>query len=232
MSRTHVAGGALFTAAGFAGADAAGFMHVPAWALAAAVGWGAIAGDLPDIDHPRARVSRRGVAFGVAGGVLGLPVRVIGVFVRGVRVRHRGPTHSLAFMALWAAIAAPLYLACGGAVLVAVAWVLAKLAAVSRTTAQLDARSALHYLLARLPLVYPYAVAATALGYLSHLVLDSLTGAIPWGWPWTDRRIALAPAALRIRTGSAVETRLVRPAILIAAIVVFVEAAGIASHPR
>ena len=56
--QTHLAGGALFTAAGLGAAIAAGWMHAPAWALAIGIAWGAIAGDLPDIDHPKARVSR------------------------------------------------------------------------------------------------------------------------------------------------------------------------------
>ena len=172
------------------------------------------------------------MAFGVAGRVLGLPARIVGVFVRGLRVTHRGPTHSLTFLALWTAIAAPLYVASGGVVLVALAWVVGKLAAVSHTGAHLNAQSAVWFLLAHLAVVYPYAVAATALGYLSHLVLDSLTGPIPWGWPFAHRRIALAPAALRIRTGSSIETWLVRPAITIAAILMFLEVVGIAPHPR
>ena len=99
-SQTYVAGGALFTAAGLGAANAAGWMHTPVWALAVGIAWGAIAGELPDIDHPKARVSRTGVAFGVAGGVLGVPARIVGVFVRGLRVTHRGPTHSLTFLAL------------------------------------------------------------------------------------------------------------------------------------
>ena len=231
-SQTHVAGGALFTAAGLGAANAAGWMHAPVWALAVGIAWGAIAGELPDIDHPKARVSRTGVAFGVAGRVLGLPARIVGVFVRGLRVTHRGPTHSLAFLALWAAVAAPLYVASGGVVLVALAWVVGRLAAVSRTGAHLNAQSAVRFLLAHLAVVYPCAVAATALGYLSHLVLDSLTGPIPWGWPFAHRRVALAPAALRIRTGSSIETWLVRPAITIAAILMFLEVVGIRSHPR
>jgi membrane-bound metal-dependent hydrolase YbcI (DUF457 family) len=167
-SQTHVAGGALFTAAGLGAADAAGWMHTPVWALAVGIAWGAIAGELPDIDHPKARVSRTGVAFGVAGRVLGVPARIVGVFVRGLRVTHRGPTHSLTFLALWGAIAAPLYVASGGVVLVALAWVVGKLAAVSHTGAHLNAQLAVRFLLAHLAVVYPYAVAATALGYLSH----------------------------------------------------------------
>jgi len=43
MSQTHLAGGALFTAAGLGAATAAGWMHPPAWALALGVAWGALA---------------------------------------------------------------------------------------------------------------------------------------------------------------------------------------------
>ena len=121
-SQTHVAGGALFTTAGLGAANAAGWVHAPAWALAIGIAWGAIAGDLPDIDHRKARVSRTGVAFGVAGRLLGVPARIVGVFIRGLRVTHRGPTHSLTFLALWAAIAGPLYVAFGGVLLVGLAW--------------------------------------------------------------------------------------------------------------
>src|SRR5512142_1770640 len=108
MSQTHLAGGALFTAAGLGAASAAGWMRAPGWALAIGIAWGALAGELPDIDHRRARVSRGGVAFGVfgvAGALLGVPVRIVGMFIRGLRVKHRGPTHSLTCLALWAAIA-------------------------------------------------------------------------------------------------------------------------------
>jgi membrane-bound metal-dependent hydrolase YbcI (DUF457 family) len=68
--------------------------------------------------------------------VLGLSARIVGVFVRGLRVTHRGPTHSLTFLVLWAAIAAPLYVVCGGVVLVALEWVAGKLAVV-RTRARI-----------------------------------------------------------------------------------------------
>ena len=122
-------------------------------------------------------------------------------------------------------------MAFGGVLLVALAWVAGKLAAVSHTGPHVNAQSAVRFLLAHLPVIYPYAVLATALGYLSHLVLDSLTGPIPWGWPFAHPRVALAPAALRIRTGSSIETWLVRPAITIAAVLAILELAGIPSHP-
>ena len=225
--QTHVAGGALFTAAGLQAAIAAGWMHAPAWALAIGIAWGAIAGDLPDIDHPKARVSRSGVAFGLAGRLLGLPTRIVGLFIRGLRVTHRGPTHSLALMALWTTIAAPLYLASAGGLLVVLAWMIDNVAAFSHTGAHLTPQPAIRYLLAHLPVICPYAAVCTALGYLSHLVLDSLTGPIPWGWPFAHRRVSLAPAPLRIRTGSSLETWVVRPALTVAATLAFLEVAGI-----
>jgi hypothetical protein len=70
-SQRHLAGGALVTTAGLGPANAAGWMHAPGWVLAIGIAWGAIAGELPDIDHRNARVSRTGVAFGVAGRLLG-----------------------------------------------------------------------------------------------------------------------------------------------------------------
>lgn len=202
-------------------------MHAPAWALAVGIGWGAIAGELPDIDHRNARISHGGVAFGLAGMLLGLPARIVGVLIPSLRVTHRGPTHSLAFMAIWATIAAPLYVACGGGVLVALAWLIAKLTVALRTGVHLNAAPAQRSLLAHLAVIYPYAVACTALGYLSHLVLDSLTGPVPWGWPFTRHRVSLAPGPLRIRTGSAFETWVITPAITLAALVAFLELAGI-----
>ncbi len=232
MSQTHLAGGALFTAAGLAAASAAGWMHAPAWALALGIAWGALAGELPDIDHRRARVSRARPAFGIAGPLLGIPVRIVGVFIRGLQVKHRGPTHSLTFLALWAAIAAPLYMACGGAMVLALAWAAGKLAAIAHTGTPVRVPATVPWLLGHLAVVYPYAAVTTALGYVSHLVLDSLTGPIPWGWPFAARRVALVPAALRIRTGSGIETWLLRPAITIAAVIAVLTVAGLPPLPH
>ena len=232
MSQTHLAGGALFTAAGLGAASAAGWMHAPAWAPALGIAWGALAGELPDIDHRRARVSRARSAFGVAGSLLGIPVRIVGVFIRGLQVKHRGSTHSLTFLALWAAIAAPLYMACGGVIMLALAWAAGKLAAIAHTGTPVRVPAAVPWLLGYLAVVYPYAAVTTALGYVSHLVLDSLTGPIPWGWPFAARRVALVPAALRIRTGSGIETWLLRPAITIAAVIAVLTVAGLPPLPR
>ena len=231
MSQTHLAGGALFTAAGLGAASAAGRMQPPAWAVAIGIAWGALAGELPDIDHRRARVSRAGVSFGVAGALLGVPVRIVGMFIRGLRVKHRGPTHSLTCLALWAAIAAPLYMACGGAMVLALAWAARTLAAMAHSGVPIRAPT-VPWLLRYLAVVYPYAVVTTALGYVSHLVLDSLTGPIPWGWPFAARRVALVPTALRIRTGSGTETWLLRPVITIAAVIAVLQVAGLPSLPR
>jgi hypothetical protein len=41
--------------------------------LAIGIAWGALAGELPDIDHRRARVSRAEVSFGVAGALTPRP---------------------------------------------------------------------------------------------------------------------------------------------------------------
>src|SRR5450755_4581320 len=73
-------------------------MHAPAWALAIGIAWGALAGELPDIDHRQARVSRPGVAFGVAGRLLATPVRIVGRVIRGLRMSHRSP-HAVALAA-------------------------------------------------------------------------------------------------------------------------------------
>lgn len=184
--------------AGLGAANAAGWMHVRAWALAIGISWGAIAGDLPDIDHPKARVSRSGVA----------PRPHTLARVHGAVGDHR----------------CPLYVASAGGLLVALAWMIDNVAAVSHTGAHLAPQPAMRFLLAHLAVISPYAAVCTALGYFSHLVLDSLTGPIPWGWPFACRRISLAPAPLRIRTGSSLETWVVRPALTLA----FLEVAGIA----
>lgn len=155
MSQTHLAGGALFTAAGLGAASAAGWMHAPVWALAIGIAWGALAGELPDIDHRRARVSRAGASMGVAGALLGVPVRIVGVFIRGLRVKHRGPTHSLTCLALWAAIAAPLYMACGGVMVLALAWAVGTLAAIAHTSAPMRTPAVMPWLLRYLAAVYP-----------------------------------------------------------------------------
>ena len=93
MSQRHVAGGALFTAVGLGAASAAGWMHAPAWALAIGIAWGALAGELPDIDHRQARVSRpRGWHSVSPARLLATPVRIVGRVIRGLRMSHRGPT--------------------------------------------------------------------------------------------------------------------------------------------
>ena len=202
MSQTHLAGGALFTAAGLGAASAAGWMHAPVWALALGIAWGALAGELPDIDHRRARVSRAGAAFGVAGALLGDP-----------RADRRRVHPRAAGQASRAHPLAHLSGAVGGDRRAVVHGVRrryraraglggGKLAAIAHTGAPMCTSAAVPWLLGYLAVVYPYAVVTTALGYVSHLVLDSLTGPIPWGWPFAARRVALAPAALRIRTGS------------------------------
>ena len=167
MSQTHLAGGALFTAAGLGAAGAVGWMHAPAWALAFGIAWGALAGELPDIDHRRARVSRARSTFGIAGPLLGIPVRIVGAFIRGLQVKHRGPTHSLTFLALWAPIAAPLYIACGGVMVLALAWAAGKLAAIAHTGTPVRVPAAVPWLLGYLAVVYPYVAVTTALGYVS-----------------------------------------------------------------
>ena len=186
-----------------AAASAAGWMHAPAWALALGIAWGALAGELPDIDHRRARVSRARSAFGIAGPLLGIPVRIVGAFIRGLRVTHRGPTHSLTLLVLWAAIAAPLYMACGGVMVLALAWAAGKLAAIAHTGTPVRAPAAIPWLLGHLAVVYPYAAVTTALGYVSHLVLDSLTGPIPWA----GRSLLRASRSYPLRSGSALAPR-------------------------
>ena len=229
-SQTHVAGGALFTTAGLGAANAAGWMHTPAWALAIGIAWE------PSREiFPTSTIARRvfpGPGWRcVAGRLLGVPARIVGVLIRGLRVTHRGPTHSLTFLALWAAIAAPLYAAFGGVLLVALAWVAGKLAAVSHTGAHVNPQSAVRFLLAHLAVVYPYAVLATALGYVSHLVLTrspvrsrgggrSHTGA-------SRSRPRLSGSALPPRSKPGWSGR----RFTIAAVLAILEVAGIPSHP-
>ncbi len=114
----------------------------------------------------------------------------------------------------------------------ALAWAAGKLPAIAHTGTPVRVPAAVAWLLGYLAVVYPYVAVTTALGYVSHLVLDSLTGPIPWGWPFAARRVALVPAALRIRTGSGIETWLLRPAITIAAVIAVLKAAGLPPLPH
>lgn len=49
--------------------------------------------------------------------------------------KHRGPTHSLTCLAVWAAIAAPLYMASAGVVMLTLAWAAGKLTAIAHMSA-------------------------------------------------------------------------------------------------
>lgn len=220
MSQTHVAGGVLFAAAGIGAAEALGVAHVAPAAAAACIVWGGIAGDLPDIDHPDARISTGGVAFGPIGVIFGLPARVAGHFLRapGVGVHHRGPTHSLVFLAGWSLLAAPLYAAFFALAAMLGAALIGAVAPAFNSHVHLNAAPVVATLFRALPTVFPYAVASTALGYLSHLVLDSMTNVpVPWLWLFNDKRYSLLPKGLRITTGSEEEVWGVRPLIVIAA---------------
>jgi hypothetical protein len=93
----------------------------------------------------------------------------------------------------------------GDVLLVALAWLTGKLATLPNEV-HLTAQSAERLLRAHLAIMHPYAGAATALGDLPHLVVDALTGPIPWGGRSHIGGVALAPPALPIRSRSSIET--------------------------
>lgn len=126
---THYALGALTTAAVAPPVGRLLGMDLSPVELAGGVAIGTLAGVLPDIDHPRSLITRgllplRGRGEGIAmalGQLLSIPPRLIGLLARSV-FEHRGATHSLVFLVVWAVIAAPLYAALACALVIVVSY--------------------------------------------------------------------------------------------------------------
>lgn len=162
---------------------------------------------LPDVDHPDSLASRgwlpmRG-KFGIVGKILAflisVPPRVIGFLARSV-MGHRGGTHSLLFCVLWSFGFLPLY----GLMAAGIAYLLGTLLA--STPLAFDPTWLWEWEKANAGAVFTFVVLAVAIGYLSHLVVDSFnTVPVPWLWPFTKRRFFFLPKGLRIRVESPAE---------------------------
>jgi membrane-bound metal-dependent hydrolase YbcI (DUF457 family) len=233
---THYALGALTTAAVAPTAGRLLGLDLSPTELAAGVAIGTIAGVLPDIDHPQSLITRgllplRGRGQGLAlliGQLLSIPPRLIGVFARSV-FEHRGATHSLFFLVLWAAAAAPLYaaLAAGLVLLAGYGLVLGGKVAGSEDPLSLDPGPVVAWIIEQTPAVMPLVILCVSLGYLSHLLADAMTKApIKLLWPH-PRRVWLLPEPLRIDTGASFERALIQPLAVLGAIALIVIQIGL-----
>lgn len=223
MGKTHVGFGVLFCAAGLpiVGNELLG-LDFTAGQMVAGCAIGAIAGVLPDIDHPDSLITqgvipgtkKLGMLAKVLGRILSVPPQVIGMFARQIG-SHRGPTHSLSFAVLWTVFVAPLY---------ALFFALAGMLFASLAGAVFQFFPIVGDRAAEIGLATSWVVsgvwsqiyvisAAVCFGYLSHLFSDGLTNAPNmYLWPISQKRYFLNPLKfLRITTDSFTEKILVRP---------------------
>jgi membrane-bound metal-dependent hydrolase YbcI (DUF457 family) len=240
MGTTHYAAGALFTAAlAPPTANLLGVELSPG-DLAIGVCIGTVAGVLPDIDHPDSLITKgllpgiRGLgALGHAlGWVLSLPPRVVGVGARAT-MNHRGGTHSITFMLGWTLLAAPIY----SLMIAMLAFMLSMLMPILSTilfepllgqAISFNPSHVFDWLLANTPSVMPLVMISVFYGYLSHLVTDSMTKVpVPWPWPFSKKRYHILPPGFRVTTDSVVERGLIRPIIILLAVVAFVANIGV-----
>lgn len=225
MGKTHMPFGTVFALGGLAALDHFQLFDASPGEYAIAGAIGAVAGILPDIDHPESLLSHGVIPSGKLlgrvgrwlGFLLSLPPRLIGIAVKAT-MSHRGGTHSLTFLVLWAVAAAPIYAfmftAIGALIAIAGGAVVSPIAGDPGWDLAASGRVIADEITAATPLI----MVSVAFGYLAHLVSDSLTNVpVPWLWPFSKRRFFLAPPGLRIRTGGIVETTLVRPIVTIVA---------------
>jgi membrane-bound metal-dependent hydrolase YbcI (DUF457 family) len=235
MGATHHAAGALFAAAGTGAVGHAVGLDFSAPEIAAATVIGLVAGVLPDIDHHSSNITKGRIPmFRYLGRHLGpivaqlfsIPPRIVGVGVRATG-NHRGPTHSMTFLALWAIIAAPLYAAVFAGLAFALNFVLGALSGailqpIFGFSLAIPVSEYVSWLLDNVPRAMPLVMIAVALGYLSHLVCDGMTKVpIPLLWPMR-KRFFLLPKPLRVQTDSSLEVHLIRPIVIVLALFFFV----------
>lgn len=220
LGKTHVAFGALFWAGGAPIVGSAVGMDVTPAVMIGGLGITAIASVLPDIDHPNALITKGYIPGARSLGpiarllslVFSIPPRLVGMIARSA-MGHRGGTHSILFMLLWTFGALPLYALCAGAG----AWILS--GALSWTPLGFDPGAVWAWEREHLPAFMPLVMLAVFLGYLSHLVSDSLNQApVPWLWPM-KKRIFFLPKPLRIQVSSPTEW-LVRMVVILATVVI------------
>ena len=244
MGRTHYSFGALFAAAGAPIANHVFDLGLSPADLTVGVGIGMIAGVLPDIDHPDSLVTKGLLPgrkmFGRVGKMLGwwlsIPPRFVGVGARQVG-NHRGPTHTLGFLLGWTLLAAPLYAAQIALAAVVGSFFLNALSGaliepLTPFAFNLEPGGVLSWLIAHTPAVMPLVMLTVGLGYLSHLFSDSLTKVpIPFWWPLRPLKkrsfFPLMPKTMRVTTDSATENRLIRPVVVVLAVICYLALIGI-----
>jgi len=235
MGKTHVAAGCLLTAVVAPPVNEVLGLGLSPAELAIGVGIGAVAGVLPDIDHPDSFITHGvipgGKIFGPIGKGIGyllcIPPRIVGVGARAT-MNHRGGTHSALFMLGWTLLAAPIYAAVFalGVFLASVVWT--PLSAMLGINATFQTSTVIDWLLANLPAITPLVMLSVFLGYLAHLLTDSMTKVpVPWPWPFSKKRYCILPKAFRITTDSFIENTLIRPLFCILLIAAFVWNIGV-----
>lgn len=229
MGRTHVGFGVLFTSVGLpVVGNQVLHLDFSTAQMVAGCGIGAIAGVLPDIDHPDSLIThgiipggkKLGMIGKALGQVLSVPPRIVGAGVRQT-MGHRGGTHSLLFGVGWAFLAAPIYAVFFGLIGMLAASIATTIAgffpAVGNHSADISGwfGSVTSGTLHQLPLIS----AAVLLGYLAHLFSDGLTKVpVPLFWPFSKKRQFVMPLApLRITTDSFTENYLIRPIVYLLA---------------
>jgi len=235
MGVTHFAAGALASAAMVPATSEVLHLGLTPGEFAVGVVIGAIAGLLPDIDHPDSLLTQGKLPGGHIFGELGRfaswllcwPPRIVGVGARG-KMNHRGGTHSVTFMFGWVVLAAPVYALMFGVLAFALSALLQVIGAALGFHNPVNPGAFAHWLWDNLGSIAPLVMASVFWGYFAHLVTDSMTNVpIPWPWPFSKRRLFLLPRGMRVTTGQTVETIFVRPLVIILAVTVFVINIGI-----
>lgn len=228
MGKSHVAFSAMLTATTLPVANQALGLGFGPEELLVGVGVGAVAGVLPDIDHPDSFITHGVIPgsgiFGKVGKGLGyllcIPPRIIGVGARAT-MNHRGGTHSLLFAVGWALLAAPLYAAIFTGI--ASLFVMAFSSLLASVGFGMTPGEMFHWVFERLPAVFPLVMISVFIGYVGHLIADSMTNVpVPWPWPFSKKRWSLLPKGLRITTDSFTENRLLRPMFLVVLILALI----------
>lgn len=239
MGKTHSAAGALACAALLPPTSHVLGMDLSPAAIGVGVFIGAIAGVLPDIDHPDSLMThgvipgakRLGPIGKALGWFLSIPPRIIGVGARAT-MNHRGGTHSLLFAAGWALLAAPIYgtLIAVAAIIIAPIWAITvgAIFSVLGVDVSFTSGEVITWLKDNIPTIYPLVALSVFIGYVSHLCCDAMTKVpVPFLWPLKSKkkkgdyvRFFLLPKPMRITTDSMAENGVIRP-VIYAALVLF-----------
>jgi membrane-bound metal-dependent hydrolase YbcI (DUF457 family) len=229
MGKTHVAFSAMATAGALPVINSVAGLGFSTPELAVGIGIGAVAGVLPDIDHPNSFITHGVIPgsriFGPVGKAVGfllcIPPRIVGVGARAT-MNHRGGTHSLLFSILWALLAAPLYAAVFSLMLLILSFILVPILGLLSIELPINAGLIIDWMFSELPAAFPLIAISVFIGYVGHLVADSLTKVpVPWPWPFSKKRYFLLPKPMRLTTGSFTETTLLRP-LFVAALIVLI----------